>query len=111
MVPVGVRIVSVGAREGARWCRTWVFLGWAWRPTPPGAALASCDDGDMTIAVHASPVPARACVNGKYRTLLRTIEVPQDRAGYTDFRDWGYWTGTAYAGYTDLPPGYWVYCY
>ncbi len=55
------------------------------------------------------PGPAEAGGKGRYRTLLRKINVPADRETYGDFYDYGYWTGTAYAGQTDLPAGYWVY--
>jgi hypothetical protein len=52
-----------------------------------------------------------ASVKGKYRNLLRAISVPQDRQSYTDFREWGYYTGTEYYGYKNLPAGHWVYVY
>ena len=54
---------------------------------------------------------ATASVNGKYQTLLMTVYAPQDKAGYGAFNDWGYSTTTSWAGYTSLPPGYWVYVY
>lgn len=53
----------------------------------------------------------RASVGGKYTKLLRTLDVPDDFAGYGAFRDWGWWAGTSYAGFDDLPPGNWVYVY
>ncbi len=56
-------------------------------------------------------IPAKASVNGKYTKLLKKISVPGDRAAYTDFNDWGYWTGNSWAGYANLPAGYWVYVY
>lgn len=52
---------------------------------------------------------APASLRGHYRTLLRTLEVPEDRAQYGDFYDFGYWSGSSYAGQQDLPAGYWVY--
>jgi hypothetical protein len=52
-----------------------------------------------------------ASVNGKYSNLLMTLSVPQDQASYGNFYDWGYYTGTSYAGYNNIPPGYWVYVY
>ena len=52
-----------------------------------------------------------ASVNGKYYNLLNTLYVPQDKGSYGDFYDWGYWSGSSYAGYTNLTPGYWVYVY
>lgn len=51
----------------------------------------------------------RASVDGKYKGLLRKFEVPQDLANYGEFSDYGYYTGTSYAGYDDLPIGFWVY--
>jgi RNA polymerase sigma factor (sigma-70 family) len=53
----------------------------------------------------------KASVGGKYRRLLKTIKVPEDRTRYTDFSDYGYCDASAWAGYDDLPPGYWVYVY
>jgi hypothetical protein len=50
-----------------------------------------------------------ASADGKYEDLLRTIHVPGDRTTYGAFDDFGYWDDTAWAGYTNLPPGYWVY--
>jgi hypothetical protein len=52
-----------------------------------------------------------ASVNGKYRTLLTTLYAPQDQGSYGSFNDWGYSTSTSWAGYTNLPQGYWVYVY
>jgi hypothetical protein len=43
--------------------------------------------------------------------LLRVIHLPGDKAGYTEFRDYGSYSGTSYAGYNDLPVGCWVYHY
>src|SRR5262249_52178895 len=40
---------------------------------------------------------------------LRKIEVKEDRETYTDFHDFGRWTGDSYAGQDNLPTGYWVY--
>jgi hypothetical protein len=65
---------------------------------PPGGAPQS---QDMNMA----------SVNGKYSNLLMTLYVPQDQASYGSFYDWGYYTGTSYAGYNNIPPGYWVYVY
>jgi hypothetical protein len=49
--------------------------------------------------------------NGKYKHLLRVLLLPGDQASYNQFTDFGYWSGTAYGGATDLPLGYWVYVY
>jgi hypothetical protein len=43
--------------------------------------------------------------------LLRQIQVPADAASYGEFHDYGYWAGSEWAGYHDLPAGYWVYVY
>lgn len=34
---------------------------------------------------------------------------PADQSAYGDFCDFGYWSGTEYAGHANLPAGYWVY--
>src|SRR5262245_33061138 len=54
---------------------------------------------------------AQASVKGKYRNLLRVIAVPQDKENYTQFSDWGYYTGTEYYTHKNLPAGHWVYVY
>src|SRR5205823_59938 len=54
-------------------------------------------------------VPAEATVNGNYSGLLRTLKVPEAEKLYGRFCDLGYYPETEYAGYNDLPPGYWVY--
>ncbi|MBV9468493.1 MAG: hypothetical protein JO316_04510 [Abitibacteriaceae bacterium] len=51
----------------------------------------------------------KASVNGKYRTLLRQLEMPEDAQEYGAFRDYGLFTGTEWKGVTDIPKGYWVY--
>ncbi len=53
----------------------------------------------------------KASVNGKYGKLLRRIHVPQDKASYTEFNDYGMYPATDYAGYQGIPAGYWVYVY
>jgi hypothetical protein len=65
--------------------------------------------GKAAVAQPAKNDVVKASVNGKYIKLLKVIEVPQDRAQYGDFSDYGFWGGTEWAGYTDLPPGHWVY--
>lgn len=54
---------------------------------------------------------ARARVGAKYGMLLRQLYVPDDLKTYTDFSDYGIYPATSYAGYEDLPGGYWVYVY
>ncbi len=55
------------------------------------------------------PVRRKASAEGKYRDLLRRIEVPADLEFYGEFSDYGRYEGTSYAGHDDLPPGFWVY--
>lgn len=58
-----------------------------------------------------SPAQAlqRATLQGKYRTLLAVISVPQDRDTYGDFNDYGFSNTPSWGGYSGLPPAYWVY--
>jgi len=56
-------------------------------------------------------IPAKAHVDGKYQKLLRRISVPRDKQNYSDFSDYGHFEGTEWAGFTNLPPGYWVYVF
>ncbi len=53
----------------------------------------------------------KARVDGKYGMLLQQIKVSEDFDGYGDFHEYGLWENPEYAGYTDLPGGYWVYVY
>ncbi len=48
-------------------------------------------------------------MNGRYRTLLKWIDVPLDAHTYGEVQDWGWYSGTSYAGHDQLPVGYWVY--
>jgi HEAT repeat protein len=72
-------------------------------------ALMAIDPDNKALADVA---PAQAHVNGKYAKLLRRLKVPQDRAIYQDFSDYGTFPAIAeYGGYKDIPQGYWVYVY
>ena len=62
-------------------------------------------------ALDAGKALRRASVGGKYRELLKKVAAPGDWMSYGAFCDWGFWTGTSYAGVNDLPPGHWVYVY
>ena len=53
----------------------------------------------------------KATVKGKYRRLLKKIEVVKDVKQFGEFYDYGKWDFTAYSGYADLPVGNWVYVY
>jgi gas vesicle protein len=54
-------------------------------------------------------IPAKANVEGKYQKLLGRIRVPRDKQSYGEFHDYGHFEGSEWAGFTDLPAGYWVY--
>jgi hypothetical protein len=53
----------------------------------------------------------RASVDGKYRTLLCVIRVPEDLASYSAFRDYGFSSTPSWGGFSGLPTGHWVYVY
>ncbi len=67
---------------------------WAKRGEP--AARAGCPDPTF---------------GGKYSSVLRRLDVPQDRDRYGGCNDYGAWSGDSYAGYSSLPNGFWVYSY
>jgi hypothetical protein len=69
-------------------------------------ALLAVEPGHTTVV---KAVPARAHVDGKYQKLLRRIRVPRDKQSYGEFHDYGHYEGSEWAGFTDLPVGYWVY--
>ncbi len=61
-------------------------------------------------AVEQAPdLMTKASCSGKYKTLLRQIEVADDQPTYGDLKDFGRWEGTAYKTHQNLPNGYWVY--
>ena len=66
---------------------------------------------DLKAELSASDARIKATVDGKYRRLLKKIEVRSDVATYGEFRDYGHWDETAYSGHSDLPTGYWVWVY
>jgi hypothetical protein len=51
----------------------------------------------------------KASVNGRYRELLHVLHVPNDKASYTEFSDYGMSATATWAGYNNLTTGYWVY--
>jgi hypothetical protein len=53
----------------------------------------------------------KKAANGKYAHLQRVLLVPSDQANYMQFSDFGFWNGTGYMGFNDLPAGYWIYVY
>jgi len=66
---------------------------------------------DPNAAAVAKAIPAKAHVDGKYQKLLRRIRVPRDKQSYGEFHDYGQYEGSEWAGFTDLPSGFWVYVY
>ena len=62
-------------------------------------------------ARQAEEAREKAAVDGKYEKLLRQFYMPQDRGSYGDLRDYGFYTGSSYGNYSNLPSGYWVYAY
>jgi hypothetical protein len=86
-------------------------ISWANEPgagSPSPAQLLRGRASQQIEAVGGKTTPTER-PRGRYRTLLRTFAVPSDHESYGDFYDWGYWSGTSYAGHDDLPPGFWVY--
>ncbi len=61
--------------------------------------------------LSANDARIKATVDGKYRRLLKKIEVRSDVSTFGEFRDFGQWDGTDYSGHSDLPTGYWVWVY
>ncbi|MHC4982169.1 MAG: hypothetical protein ACYTF6_03245 [Planctomycetota bacterium] len=79
------------------------------RPASGDASVQPGGRNWTAAGVSAPRLAPPGAKRSRYRTLLRQIHVPGDRATYGDFYDWGYWSGTEYAGHKDLPRGYWVY--
>ncbi|MBI1314443.1 DUF3520 domain-containing protein [bacterium] len=64
------------------------------------------------VELSAAEARIKAAVDGKYRRLLKKIEVRDDLQQYGAFHDFGFWDkSTEYKGHRDLLPGYWVYVY
>jgi hypothetical protein len=85
-----------------------VLPGWSvGQKTAPPAAAADARPDQQESALAAGLVKAR--VNGKYEMLLRQIYVPDDVDNYTEFTDYGFYKGSFYANFNDLPNGHWVY--
>lgn len=62
-----------------------------------------------TYDLNAGLPDSRMTGNGKYYNLLYVLYLPDDKESYGETDDWGYYTGSYYQGYDNLPPGYWVY--
>jgi Ca-activated chloride channel family protein len=56
-----------------------------------------------------APPEPEATVSGKYKSLLRRLNVPEDAQKYGQFRDYGFDQTKTYGGADNLPEGYWVY--
>lgn len=61
--------------------------------------------------LDATEARIKASLNGKYRRLVKKIEVRDDFQRFGAFNDYGHWDGTEYSSHKDLPPGNWVYVY
>ncbi|MDB5391243.1 MAG: von Willebrand factor related domain, partial [Planctomycetaceae bacterium] len=57
----------------------------------------------------AAPPEPDSTANGKYKSLLRRLNVPEDAQKYGQYRDYGFDQTKAYGGAENLPEGYWVY--
>jgi hypothetical protein len=64
-----------------------------------------------TYDLNAGLPDSRMTGNGKYYNLLYILYLPDDKASYGETDDWGSYSGSYYQGYSNLPPGYWVYLY
>ena len=73
------------------------------------AALNALLVVDPSVAAVAKAIPAKAPADGKYQKLLRRIRVPRDQQTYGEFHDYGHYEGSEWAGFADLPAGFWVY--
>jgi hypothetical protein len=77
-----------------------------------GEVVAAPPEATTLAPPEATPLAAlwsTASAGGKYRMLLRQIEVAADREAHGDFKDDGLHNRMEYAGYADLPRGHWVY--
>ena len=76
-------------------------------PEPPASQGPTTRPGEL----DATAARIKASVDGKYRRLVKKIEVRDDYQRFGAFNDYGHWDGTEYAGHKDLLPGHWVYVY
>ena len=75
-------------------------------------ALVAClDSGNRLGEEKPLALVRQASVGGKYRYLLHVVNAPGDQGAYSWHKDFGFWTGTNYAGQENLKPGHWVYLY
>lgn len=80
----------------------WVYVDGTWFIFKNGP-------GPAPEAEPVAPVQPAVDWGQRYSGLLTKIAIPQDKPAYGEFYESGYWAGTEYRGYTDLPPGYWVF--
>jgi hypothetical protein len=58
-----------------------------------------------------TPDYTKGSIDGKYRTILKTIYSPKDKAKFGEIYEWGYRDATSYGGTYVIPKGYWVYAH
>lgn len=75
---------------------------------PPAGVEGSTE---RPAELDATNARVKASADGKYRRLLKKVEVRDDFRRFGAFHDYGHWDGTEYSGHSDLLPGYWVYVY
>ncbi len=77
-----------------------------------GIDLEKLPVSERPAELSAAEARIKAAVDGKYRRLLKKIEVRDDLQQYGAFHDFGFWDKSSeYKGHSDLLPGYWVYVY
>jgi hypothetical protein len=67
------------------------------------------EDRVIPVEKISNDIVTKAGINGKYKDLIYVLKVPEDKASYGEFNDYGYWGGGAWAGVKDNPAGYWVF--
>ncbi len=65
----------------------------------------------ISVKDIAKDIVDKGTANGKYSDLFYVLKVPEDKSGYGEFNDYGWWGGGSWAGVKDNPAGYWVYVY
>jgi len=71
--------------------------------------LAGVLDGEVTLGKTTPGALLKKAAVAKYGRLLHVLHLPQDKASYKEFSDYGYYTGTSYYNHANLSTGYWVY--
>jgi hypothetical protein len=93
------------------WTRWFIAVALSVAITAVAVASGGSEERNLPNSNSARTVeaPSLPTVNGKYRMLLSKIYVPQDKASYGLFSDYGMCECPSWAGYNNLPTGYWVY--